>query len=273
MRFTLALAAATVLATQAHALDLDDAVPQHPDAAVFDLLVQVIPDLAMDSDGSLVGGTPPVLRHVSGEEWAGAPPDRLENAAIDIVPFMWGGAGYLALTSNFGDSPDSAARVQLLAVFTDDLGLVDAVDIGLDRNNGLADQPTLRIGPGDEMLIAAGGHFNSEQSYQQTALIVLNGTELQAIDIVGTFSDRACSGEHTQALALEIGDGPGRYWPITATVIDTVTPTGLDCGEDAPPERREREVSVTYNWSASIGGYVADSDAFIRLAEENVERF
>jgi hypothetical protein len=34
-----------------------------------------------------------------------------------------------------------------------------------------------------------------------------------------------------------------------------------------------REIAVTYRWSDPIGGYVADSDAFLALADKNAQRF
>lgn len=122
-------------------------------------------------------------------------------------------------------------------------------------------------------------HFNSSQGYDAAQLVFVKDGKLTLIDSIYFFSVEAGSYEEHQSLAVTTEAGGPGYWPITASVHATRTvepPEPVEEGED-PPEPLDppydRMITQTYNWSASIGGYVSDSDAFETLNAENESKY
>lgn len=256
---------------RAQHLGLDAPVPFHPDATLFDLVKQIVPDLAVAADGT-VTGTPPLLRHISDEDWAeGNVQEDFTIGEMEAVPFSSNGEDMIALKVEIGEGMPNAA----LAVFDSKLRLVDVADVGYDMHNSWHSPNLLAVGLGDDVLLTESYHWNSSQGYNMVVLIGLQNRELRLIDDIFLFTLRVCGFDEEQSLELtSTNDGPG-YWPITATVTATHTNTDEDCGESTPEPEPDstRKITVTYNWSASIGGYVADSDAFEKLFAEAEAKF
>jgi hypothetical protein len=117
-------------------------------------------------------------------------------------------------------------------------------------------------------------HFNTEQNYEATPLILVRNDHLQLVDTVFTFDDRSCSYTRDQVPQFGIGDRDARTYPdIVATVTETTILSGADCGDEQPPKAGVRSIKVTYRWDEAQSEFVADSDAFEKLAVENQERF
>ncbi|TIO07710.1 hypothetical protein [Mesorhizobium sp.] len=252
--------------------DLGGTVPGHEDTTYLDLARMIIPDLAADKDGFYRGSVPIEMRHIEGPDSGGSPPETagLSNAAaLDVKA---GGKDRLAMLFDLGGSSDSAEGFAALALY--DLAgkprLLDAVNVAIDRSTYFRDPGKLPIGPGDDVIITLSTHFNSNQGYVSTPLILVRDDRFELIDMIHTFDESLCTYRRTQELAFEtVADGQP-YAAIKATVTDATMPNGESC-DDAAPEASSRDISVTYHWDRTA--YVRDSDALDKLAGENAKRF
>ncbi|AZN97646.1 hypothetical protein EJ066_10325 [Mesorhizobium sp. M9A.F.Ca.ET.002.03.1.2] len=257
--------------------DLGSPVPGHGDTTYLDLARMVISDLAADKDGFYRGSMPIEMRHIEGPDSGGQPPETssLSNAAA--LNIKAGGKHRLAMLFDLGGSADSAEGFAVLALY--DLAgkprLLDAVNVAVDRSTYFRDPGKLPIGPGDDVIITLSTHFNSNQGYVGTPLILVRDDSFELIDVIHTFDESLCAYKRTQELALEtVADGQP-YAAIQATVTDAIVteaagPNGESCDE-AAPEASSRDISVTYHWDGAA--YVKDSDALDKLAGENAKRF
>lgn len=267
--FAFAVAEATAVEVK-----LSDPVPGHPDVTVLELMRQVVTDLEIDADGYAKGTAMTPLRPVAADE-GGERPAVIEIYDPQIVPLRVAGRPLTLLYSVLGHSSDSVAEVVLLALYDEQLRLIDAVDVGLYENNWLGD--VLPIGAGDDLIRLNSEHFNSSQGYDATQLVFVRDNRFALIDEIYYFSVKGGSYEELQSLAItSVPGGPG-YWPVTAAIHATRSVEALQQEEAEASEPLEppydRTFTQVYGWSASIGGYVADSDAFARLNAENEAKY
>jgi hypothetical protein len=248
-----------------------DAVPGTNGVTYLDLLREIVPDLA-EADGVYRGKTVMPLRHVAGPDRQAEPPQEPTVADFSVLPLA--GSGRILLLVDLGMAKDAAEGYAVLALF-DPAGkprLVDAADVAFDRTTWFLEPVMLGLDDGRLAVLTMSMHSNSDQAYVTTA-IVLVGDRLELIDSVFTFDEAVCAYERTQRLAIETrpdGAGPAA---IAATVVDTTTPTGADCGEDAVPQPASATVAVTWRWDEAAKRYRPDSDALEKLAAEAAERF
>ncbi|SDA94846.1 hypothetical protein [Mesorhizobium qingshengii] len=278
LRFVLALVLLPFLWTAAGAQavsfpELGSALPRHQDVTYLDLARMVIPDLSADKDGFYKGGSPIDMRHIEGPDSGGSPPEAssLPNAAL--LDIRAGGKDRLAMLFDLGDSPDSAEGYAVLALYdiTAKPRLLDAVNVAVDRSTYFRDPGKLSVSPNDDLLITMSTHFNSNQGYVSTPLIMVRNDRFELIDMIYTFDENLCAYKRTQDIAFQpIADKP--YAAIKATVTDATMPSGESCDE-APPKASSHKISVTYHWDKKTSRYVKDSDAFERLSAENAKRF
>ncbi|CAN7293302.1 hypothetical protein [Mesorhizobium sp. LjNodule214] len=254
--------------------DLGTALPGHQDVTYLDLARMVIPDLKMGTDG-FYGGTLPIeMRHIEGPDSGGSPPptSSLPNAAV--LGIKAGGKNRLTMLFDLGDSPDSAEGYAVLALYdiTGKPKLLDAVNVAVDRSTYFRDPGELSIGPGDDVLITMSTHFNSNQGYVATPLIMVRNDRFELIDMIHTFDENVCAYRRTQNLAFQTSGGDQPYATIKVTVTDATVPSGESCDEP-PPKASSDDISVTYHWDKAAPRYAKDSDAFERLSADNAKRF
>jgi len=279
-RFLLALPVALALIGAARAQDVNlvdaaDPVPGARDRTYLDLVRQFVTDIAATDDG-YVGHKVIGVRHVNGDEISGAAPDTVAISAISALPVQSDGKDRLLLLVDFGQTEDSAESFTVLALFSlsDEPELLDEADVGYDRFTGFYEPAKLSLGEGKNAVITRSSHFNSGQNYEATPLILVRNDHLQLVDTVFTFDDRSCSYARDQVVTFGIGDRDARTYPdIVATVTETTRSSGADCGDEQPPKAGVRAITVTYRWDEAASKFMADSDAFERLARENEERF
>ena len=247
-----------------------DTVPGAQAVTYLDLLREIAPDLA-EADGVYRGTTVVPLRHVAGPERQAEPPQEPTIADFSVLPLA---GGRILLLVDLGMAEDAAEGYAVLALF-DPAGkprLVDAADVAFDRTTWFLEPVMLDLGDGRLAVLTMSMHSNSNQAYV-TSAIVLVGDRLELVDSVFTFDETACAYERTQRLAVEMrpeGSGPAA---IAATVVDTTTPTGADCGEDSVPPAASATVAVTWRWDEAAKRYRPDSDALEKLAAEAAQRF
>ena len=279
LRFIVALMLLPFLwtAADAQAVSFPDpasALPGHKDVTYLDLARMVIPDLAADKDGFYKGGLPIKMRHVEGPDSGGSPPETSGFSNAAVLAIKAGGKDRLTMLFDLGDSPDSAEGYAVLALY-DIAGkptLLDAVNVAVDRGTYFREPGKLSVSANDDVLITMSMHFNSNQNYVITPLIMVRDDKFELIDMIYTFDEKLCAYSRKQDVAFEtIADGQP-YAAIKVTVTDSTVPGEESC-DDAPPEAASQDISVTYRWDTKTSRYVKDSDALDRLAAENEKRF
>jgi hypothetical protein len=279
LRFILALVLLPWLWTAAGAQavsfpEFGSTIPGHTDVTYLDLARMVIPDLAAGGDGFYKGGLPIEMRHIEGPDAGGSPPETSGLSNAGVLAIKAGGKDRLAMLYDLGDSPDSAEGYAVLALY--DVAakpkLLDAVNVAIDRSTYFREPGKLSVGADDDILITMSVHFNSNQNYVITPLIMVRDDKFELIDMIYTFDEKLCAYSRKQDVAFQVIADGKPYAAIKATVTDATAPSGESC-DDRPPKPESHEVSVTYRWDRKTSHYVKDSDAFERLSAENAKRF
>ncbi|RRH93023.1 hypothetical protein EH240_30490 [Mesorhizobium tamadayense] len=254
--------------------ELNSAVPGHQDVTYLDLARMVVPDLAAGDDSFYKSSAPIEMRHILGGDEGGPPPEtvNLPNAAVPAIKV--GGKDRLTMLFDLGRAQDSAEGFAALALYelAGKPKLLDSVNVGTDQNSYFRDPGKLALGPGDDALITMSAHFNSNQGYVSTILILVRDDRFEPIDQINTFDENVCAYKRTQDLSFQTPGDEKPYAAIKVTVTDTTRPSGESCEEPAP-EAASRDISVTYHWDDARSRYVRDSDAFEKLSAENAKRF
>lgn len=254
--------------------ELSGTVPGRQDVTYFDLAKMIVPDLTAGEGGFYKGSKPIEVRDLAGGDTAGSPPGAIDLPNAAVLPVKAGGAERLAMLFDLGQAPDSAEGFAVLALY--DLSgkpkLLDAVNVATDRSTYFRDPGKLALGRDDDAIITMSTHFNSNQGYVGTMLIMVRDERFQAIDTIYTFDENVCAYRRTQDISFRSQGDEGPYPAIEATVTDATTPSGESCGDKAP-EATSQDISVTYHWDKDGSRYEPDSDAFEKLAAENAKRF
>lgn len=279
LRFILALTLLPFLWTAAGAQavsfpELGSALPGHQDVTYLDLARMVIPDLAADKDGFYKGGLPIDMRHIEGPDSGGSPPETSGFSNAAVLALKAGGKDRLAMLFDLGDSPDSAEGYAVLALYDTSAKpkLLDAVNVAVDRGTYFREPGKLSVSINDDILITMSAHFNSNQNYVATPLIMVRGDKFELIDMIYTFDENLCSYSRKQDVALQAIADDRPFAAIKVTVTDATVPNGESC-DDAPPAAASQDISVTYHWDTTASHYSKDSDALEKLAGENAKRF
>ena len=175
----LAAAPVAALAYTGTTVDAGDHVTGRPDLTYEDLVREAVPDLALSpTDHRVEGHLRPRPRHLAGPTYEGAPPDPAVLGSIELLNLMVGGKVRLALLADFGPDPDRAQGTALLMLFDDSPTpkLLDAVDVGLDRDTIFPDDAVVPVSAGDDALITRSEHSNAEQTYDSLLAILVTVT-------------------------------------------------------------------------------------------------
>lgn len=248
-----------------------DALPGHADKTYLDLIGMVVPDIEL-VDGGYKGTALLPMHHIGGED--ADPPDITTLGPISSLDVKSEGKPRVALLFDLGQSPDAAESFSVLALY-DIVGaprLLAAVGVGLDRFTSLYEPAVMPVSAANDVIVTASTHFNSNQSYMITAMILVRDDLLQLVDYVFTLDERACAYERRQVPTYTARPGAALFADIHASVKDTITPSDADCGEEAKEDAVERAVTTIYRWDQSLEKYAPDGDDLERLQEENRER-
>lgn len=234
-----------------------DAVPGHPGLTYQDLVRQAVPDLEGSADGTSVEGhfrRPP--RHLGGKDFEGDPSDPAVLGMIEDRRILVGGKKRLVLLADLGGKEGRVEGLALLMLF-DDTGakprLLDAADVGLDKENGFADQSALPLGPGDTALVTYGDHSDSDITLSGYMIVSTVGDRLAMVDWFRVYSEGLCSWQGSEDPHFTTAPDPGRpYRQIVATVKAAFTHTGADgCTDEQLPKAGTRVYRGEWRWSAA----------------------
>ncbi|TPK94351.1 MULTISPECIES: hypothetical protein [unclassified Mesorhizobium] len=254
--------------------ELNSAVPGHQDVTYFDLAKMIVPDLKAGDDGFYTGSAPIEMRDILGGNDGGSPPETVNLPNAAVLAIKAGGKDRLAMLLDLGQAQDSAEGFAVLALYdlTGKPKLLDAVNVGTDQSTYFRDPAKLAISPDEEALITMSTHFNSNQGYVGTILILVRDDRFEPIDQINTFDENVCAYKRTQDLSFQTHAGDKPYAAIEVTVTDATKPSGESCEEPAPAAA-SHDISVIYHWDKAKSRYLRDSDAFEKLSAENAERF
>ncbi|TIP05031.1 MAG: hypothetical protein E5X72_09005 [Mesorhizobium sp.] len=254
--------------------ELSSAIPGHQDVTYFDLAKMIVPDLQAGDDGFYKGSAPIELRDILGGNDGGSPPETINLPNAAVLAIKAGGKERLAMLLDLGQAQDSAEGFAVLALYdlTGKPKLLDAVNVGTDQSTYFRDPGKLAIGPGDDALITMSTHFNSNQGYVGTILILVRNDRFEPIDQINTFDENVCAYKRAQDLSFQAGGSEKPYAAIKVTVTDATKPSGESCEEPAP-KAVSHDISVIYHWDKTGSRYVRNSDAFEKLSAENAKRF
>lgn len=278
LRLVLALVLLPLLSTAAGAQavsfpELDSSLPGRKDVSYLDLARMVVPDLAK-KDGFYVGSAPIKMRDIAAADNDTLPPETVSFLNAAVLAVKADGKDRLAMLFDLGQAADTADGYAALALY-DISGkptLLDVTNVAGDRWTSFVEPGKLRLSDGDDALVTMSMHLNSEQNYVSMPLIMVRNDRFELIDMIGTFNENLCAYRRTQDPAFQaVADGQP-YAAIKVTVTDATVPNDQSC-DDAPPKAASQEISVTYHWDAKASRYVADSDAFKKLAADNEKRF
>lgn len=241
------------------------------DKTYLDLALAFVPDLAADGmswKGSMLDGDV-AERFDLDEDW----PDGLAISGVETVSFERAGRKELAVLFDFSlssDMPDAPAILALYVVEKEPR-LLGSLSVGLDRETSFAEPPLLDLGGGANVLVTRNSHWNSNQSYLITSLMLATEEGLEPIDTVLTFSERLCGLIRTQQPAISVDSSGTR--PALRVAVD-IREEKVEEGCDAEPTPGPaRTVTATYRLNEKTGRYEPDTDALDALARDNMERF
>ncbi|RWB78750.1 MAG: hypothetical protein EOQ50_02750 [Mesorhizobium sp.] len=254
--------------------ELSSAIPGHQDVTHFDLAKMIVPDLQAGDDGFYKGSAPIEMRDILGGNDGGSPPETINLPNAAVLAIKAGGKERLAMLLDLGQAQDSAEGFAVLALYdlTGKPKLLDAVNVGTDQSTYFRDPGKLAIGPGDDALITMSTHFNSNQGYVGTILILVRNDRFEPIDQINTFDENVCAYKRAQDLSFQARGSEKPYAAIKVTVTDATKPSGESCEEPAP-KAVSHDISVIYHWDKTGSRYVRNSDAFEKLSAENAKRF
>jgi hypothetical protein len=275
----LALAAVPVSAfASPDLIDPTDAVPGHPGVTYLDLVKQSVPDLAYnDAYKVWQGHLAHSLRHAAGRASDVDAPDPVTLSFIFDKRIHVGGRSRIVLSVDFGYPEDTVESFTMLALYDDTATtprLLDAVDIGLDKDTSFDEQAIVPLGPGDDAIGTYSEHFNSNQTYSARLLIFPFRDHFQTIANLFTLSEHACGYEHDEIPTVATRAVRGSpYREVLLTVADALIHNGEDCGDEAIPRPFHHAWHATYLWNAVRRVYVGEERGLAPLDKENQAEF
>jgi hypothetical protein len=248
-------AAAPAIADQDRLKHASDAVPGHPGLTYADLVRQAVPDLALNASGNRVEGhfrMPP--RHLAGEEFRGEPSDPAVLGFIEDKRILVGGKKRIALLADLGSKEPRIEGLALLMLF-DDEGrapkLLDAADVGIDRDTVFARQAVLPLGPGDSALVTWSDHNSAGLTMGGYMIVSPVGDRLAMVAELLLTSEILCSWKAIETARFATAPDPGgRLHRIEATVTATISHTGQEgCNDERHPAAATHVFQGAWRWT------------------------
>jgi hypothetical protein len=259
--FALASAVATLAVAPACAgedglMNAGDAVPGHPGLTYQALVRQAVPDLALNSDDNQVEGhLAKPTRHLAGDEFEGDPSDPAVLGFIQDKRILVGGRKRLVLLADLGGKEGRVEGLALLMLF-DDEGrtpkLLDAADVGLDKDTGFPDhQPVLPLGLGDVALVTYSEHDDADLTMGAYMIVSPIGDRLAMVGRIELTSEKLCSWNGIESVRFATVPDPGApYDRIVATAKAIFTHTGEEgCNDEKHPAAATHVYTGTWRWN------------------------
>jgi hypothetical protein len=251
-----------------------DPVAGHKGLTYFDLMKMVVTDLTPErKDSDATAHQIVNYRHIEGKTYKTDPAGPVSIKYLEPLTVHSDGVARLALMADLGPSDEAVAEFVLFALF-DISGkpkLLDVVEVGTDRLTGFADTPLLPLGHGTDLIWIDSDHFNSDEDFVDTELIVVRDDRFRLVDAVFTFNSKSCTYQLTEWPAVKtLADRGRRYRRIALTIPEKVAlQPDADCGDEKAPRPFVRTFYARYRWNARRRAFVATSGNLEKLGKEN----
>ena len=256
---------ALLTATHASAAEPDfieagDKVSAGSGTTYLDLALQFAPGLASTpADGSALVKLP----HLGGADMSAA----ITNPAIQFIERIdvtQDGKPALLLLFDLGDADDAAQSVTVLALYdmSSNPRLLDAMDVGLDRETSLQEPRYAALSPDRGMVFLRSSHHNAGEEYLQTSLVGLWRGKFHAVDTIFSMSWNGGTSRTVTAFSFAAAkDAAG----VDATVDISRIHCDAGCEPDSQGTARNERLDVRYRWDTVRGTFVRPKDAYDRI--------
>jgi len=273
------LAAAPAIADRGPLRNAGDAVPGHPGLTYADLVRQAAPDLRLNADDHRVEGhfrMPP--RHLAGEAFQGEPSEPAVLGFIEDKRIRVGGKKRIALLADLGGKEGRIEGLALLMLFDDDGGtpkLLDAADVGMDRDTGFAGEAVLPLGPGDSVLVIWSEHGAAGLTMGGYMIVAPIGDRLAMVARLPLTSETLCSWKAIEAARFATASDPnGPLHRIEATVTVRINRTGQDgCNDERHPAAATHVFHAAWRWNPASHRFVPAASTLDGLEALNKQLF
>jgi len=252
-----------------------DPVAGHPGVTYLDLVRQAVPSLAMnDADQQIEGHLPHPFRHLAGREYEGVEPDPVVLGFMQDQRLTVGGKPRIALIADLGPEPDRVQSATLLLLYTDapTPRLLDAAAVSMDQDTEFGGPAILKLGPGDDALIAYSEHDDADITFGGYLLVSTHGDRLQMIGDFRITSAKICGWNEIETPTFTTAPDPGQaLWRIDLKLRAEFTRTDDDCGAAEVPPAHSRTFRASFRWNAARGRFetrgtgLKDLDALNKL--------
>jgi hypothetical protein len=269
----LGLAASPAFAEQSSLHQAADPVPGRSDLVFADLVRLAVPDLAKTGD-DYEGHLKANPRHLAGKEYEGDDePDSVTLGYVELRHIRVGGKPRLLVLADLGPEPGMVAGLALLMLITDEPHprLLDAADVGMDRDTGFGWAGPLPLGPGDDAFVTYSEHNDADLTLGGFLVAEAVGDHLKMVDVFNVTSENLCSWGVVEDAKFATAADPGRaYRRIAVTVSAAFKHTGDDgCNDEKLPPAGTHLFRASYRWDAAHGAYVAAASQLPALAKLN----
>ena len=244
-----------------------DVVSPGSDLTYFDLALQFAPGLAKaPSDGDEISKLP----HLGGDDDV----TTIASPAlggVERIDIEFDGKPAVLLMFDFGQSDDSAASVNVLALYdmSSKPRLLDALDVGLDRETSFMEPGHISLSPRFGMAFVRNSHHNAGEEYLQTSLIGIWGGKLREVDTIFTMSWFA-NGEDLRVLPSFASVKGAIGLHFSYDVRRTQCDGGCVPYEQDYPSTTER-ITARYSWDPGAGKFVRPAKAFDKIPLPDME--
>jgi hypothetical protein len=251
----------------------DDPVAGHPGVTYLDLVRQAVPSLALNAaDNQIEGHLDRPPRHLAGRTYEGPEPDPVVLSFMEDERIRVGGRPRIAMIVDFGPEPDRVQSATQLMLFDDapTPRLLDAAAVSVDKDTEFYDPARLRLGLGDDALIAHSEHDDADISFGGFLLVSAVGDRLRLIGDFFTTSARACGWSEIETPTFTTAPDPGHpFWRIDVTMRTLFSRTNPDCGATEIPRAHSRTFRASFRWNAARGRFATQGDGLRGLAALN----
>jgi len=244
----------------------NDVVSESSETTYFDLALQFAPGLAnTPSDGRALSA----IRHIGGEEL----PATIASPSIggiDRIDIRQAGKPRMLLLFDFGQADDAAESINVLALYdmTGTPRLLDAMNVGLDRENSFLEPGFIALSPNFGMAFVRNSHHNAGEEYLQSSLIGIWDGKLHNVDTV--FSMSWLTGE--EDLTVRPSFAPAKdTLALDATFSITRKHCDGTCVQDPDYPSITERVKTRYRWDAAVGKFVRPEKAYDRIPLPDME--
>ena len=250
-------------------------VSGHAGVTDFDLLKLLVADLKATGKDEAVGHKVVPFQHIEGKDSTGEPSQEIKLRPLDVATMkIPGDDSRIVLLVDIGQQEGFVAEANLLALFslTPTPKLLDVVEVGQDRTTVFVEKSRpLMLAPKTPLILVESGHNDSDEDFTSTEMIFVRDDRFQLIDAFSTLDVQLCAYKHTQTPSYAVVPDAGPYAALHVSVLQRVSPSHENCGQDRARPRRVATYQAIYRWDDRRQAFVTLSRQLKDLGKENAK--